>query len=379
MSEIFKVFKRQGVAKLGRVKTSHGIFKTPCFMNVATAGAIKGAVSAYDLKKIGCQVQLSNTYHLHLSPGDELIFKLGGLLKFTGFKGPTLTDSGGFQVYSLAKIRKIEEQGVFFNAHTNGKKIFLTPEKSIEIQSNLASSIAMAFDECVPFLSTYEYTKNSCDRTFRWLKRCKVKLQSLNKQKRTLNKKQLLFGINQGLIYKDLRIENIKKIVSLNCDGYAIGGLSVGESKQDMFSVLEYVVPYIPKNKPVYLMGVGTLSDILESVARGVDMFDCVMPCRNARHANVNTWQGVRNLLNLKYKEDLTPIDLNCKCMVCKKHSKAYLRHLFKSKEMLAFRLCTLHNLYFYNNFLKEIRIALKKGTFFKFKEKYSKIVSKRI
>ena len=379
MSEIFKIVKQEKNAKLGRVKTVHGSFKTPCFMNVATAGAIKGAVSSYDLKEIKCQVQLCNTYHLHIRPGDELIRQLGGLHKFIGWNGPILTDSGGFQVCSLAKIRSIEEKGVFFNSHVNGRKIFIGPEESIKIQSNLASTIAMAFDECIHFPATYSYTKNSCERTSRWLERCVKTIKTLNSKQETINKSQLLFGINQGLTYLDLRKSHMKSIVSLNCDGYAIGGLSIGEPKQDMFEVLREVVPLVPKNKPIYLMGVGTLQDILEAVSIGVDMFDCVMPSRNARHANVNSWNGVLNLLNLKYAKDLRPIDENCECFVCKKHSRAYLRHLFKAKEMLAARLCTLHNLFFYNNFLKEIREKIKKGQFYKFKEKYFETVSRRI
>ena len=379
MSEIFKIVKQEKNAKLGRFKTVHGSFKTPCFMNVATAGAIKGAVSSYDLKEIKCQVQLCNTYHLHIRPGDELIRQLGGLHKFIGWNGPILTDSGGFQVCSLAKIRSIEEKGVFFNSHVNGRKIFIGPEESIKIQSNLASTIAMAFDECIHFPATYLYTKNSCERTLRWLERCVKTLKTLNSKQETINKNQLLFGINQGLTYLDLRKSHMKSIVSLNCDGYAVGGLSIGEPKQDMFEVLREVVPLVPKNKPIYLMGVGTLQDILEAVSIGVDMFDCVMPSRNARHANVNSWNGVLNLLNLKYAKDLGPIDENCECFVCKKHSRAYLRHLFKAKEMLAARLCTIHNLFFYNNFLKEIREKIKKGQFYKFKDKYFEIVSRRI
>ncbi len=379
MSEIFKIVKQEGLAKLGVVKTVHGRFKTPCFMNVATAGAIKGAVSSYDLKQIKCQVQLCNTYHLHVRPGDELIFQLGGLHKFIGWSGPILTDSGGFQVYSLSKIRSIEEKGVFFNSHVNGRKIFMGPEESIKIQSNLASTIAMAFDECIPFPATYSYTKNSCDRTLRWLERCVKSLEILNSKSETINKKQLLFGINQGLTYLDLRKSHMKSIVSLNCDGYAVGGLSIGEPKKDMFEVLKEVVPLVPKNKPIYLMGVGTLQDILEAVSIGVDMFDCVMPSRNARHANVNSWGGVMNLLNLKYSKDLRPIDENCECFVCKKHSRAYLRHLFKAKEMLAARLCTIHNLFFYNNFLKEIRDRIRKQQFEEFKKEYYEIVSRRI
>ena len=379
MSEIFKVIKKEKSAKLGKVKTVHGVFKTPCFMNVATAGAIKGAVSSLDLKQIKCQVQLSNTYHLHIHPGDEIIKNLGGLHKFTRWEGPILTDSGGFQVFSLAKIREIDEKGVFFNSHFNGKKIFMGPEESIKIQSNLGSTIAMAFDECIAFPSTYSYTEKSCERTLRWLERCKKTMESLNSKKETINKKQLLFGINQGLTFKDIRKKHMKQIVSYDCDGYAIGGLSVGEPKQDMFNVLEEVIPIVPKNKPIYLMGVGTLQDILNAVSLGVDMFDCVMPSRNARHGNVNSWQGVLNLLNKKYEKDPNPIDFNCECCVCKNFSRAYLRHLFKAKEMLAFRLCTLHNLFFYNNFLEEIRKNLKKRNFFKFKERFLKQISKRI
>ena len=379
MKKIFKVVKKEKNAKLGVFKTVHGTFKTPCFMNVATKGAIKGGVSSQDLKDLNCQVQLCNTYHLSIHPGDELIFELGGLRKFIGWEGPLLTDSGGFQVYSLAKIRSIEEEGVFFNSHIDGRKIFMGPEESITIQSNLASTIAMAFDECVPFPSTYSYTKDSCDRTFRWLQRCKKTLKRLKQKENTINKDQLLFGINQGLTYIDIRKEHMKKIVEQDCDGYAVGGLSVGEPKEDMFNVLDEVVPIVPSNKPIYLMGVGTLTDILEGVSRGIDMFDCVMPTRNARHAHANTWQGVRNLFNLKYAKDESPIDEICDCFVCKNYSRAYLRHLFKAKEMLAARLLVMHNLYFYNNFLKEIRHALKKNCFERFKKEHELVVSRRI
>ena len=379
MFGIFKILKEEGNAKLGEVYTVHGKFETPCFMNVGTIGAIKGGVSSYDLKFLKCQVELCNTYHLHLLPGDDVVYRLGGLGKFMGWSGPIVTDSGGFQVFSLAKIRKIEEEGVYFSSHINGKKIFMGPRESIKIQSNLASTIAMAFDECIPCNASFEYSKNSCSRTLRWLKICKETIKELNSKDGTINKNQLLFGINQGLTYLELRREHMKEIVSLNCDGYAIGGLSVGEPKEAMFEVLEEVIPLAPKNKPIYLMGVGTLTDILEAIYRGVDMFDCVMPTRNARHAHVNSWQGVKNLLNLKYRLDNGPIDSECDCFVCKNYSVAYLRHLFKAKETLAGRLCVMHNLYFYNNFLAKIRYSIKNSNFIEFRNKYMPIISRRI
>lgn len=356
---MYKLKKTEGVARRGEFITRHGVVQTPAFMNVATCGAIKGAVSAYDLKDIKCQVQLCNTYHLHLRPGDQVVKKLGGLHKFTGFDGPILTDSGGFQVFSLAKLRNIKEEGVYFSSHIDGRKIFMGPEESMQIQSNLASTIAMAFDECIKNPAEYSYTKDSCDRTFRWLERCKKEMHRLNSLDDTLNKEQMLFGINQGSTYEDLRVEHMKRIRELDLNGYAIGGLAVGETAEEMYRIIETVEPFMPKDKPRYLMGVGTPVNILEAVRRGVDIFDCVMPSRNARHGHVFTWDGCRNLFNAKYEVDEFPIDLGCKCPVCQKYSRAYLRHLFKANEMLAMRLCVMHNLYFYNTLLEKIRFSL--------------------
>ena len=376
---MFTVLKQEGTARRGEFQTVHGTVQTPAFMNVATAGAIKGAVSAFDLKDIGCQVQLCNTYHLHVRPGDQLIKELGGLHKFTGWDGPILTDSGGFQVFSLAKLRKIREEGVHFNSHVDGRKIFMGPEESMQIQSNLGSTIAMAFDECVQNPAPYTYAKASCERTVRWLIRCKAEMQRLNALEGTINPHQMLFGINQGCTFDDLRIENMKQIAELDLDGYAIGGLAVGEPKEDMYRIISAVEPFMPQNKPRYLMGVGTPGNILEGVSRGVDLFDCVMPSRNARHGQLFTKKGIININNEKYKKDLSPIEEGCNCPTCQHHSRAYIRHLFKVGEMLAMRLCVMHNLYFYNTLMKEIRDALDNGTFREFKEQYTDLLDTRI
>ena len=376
---MYKLIKTEGTARRGEFHTVKGVVQTPAFQNVATCGAIKGAVSAYDLKDIKCQVQLCNTYHLHVRPGDELVKELGGLNEFTGWDGPILTDSGGFQVFSLAKLRNIKEEGVTFASHVDGRKIFLSPERSMQIQSNLASTIAMAFDECVENPATYEYAKASAERTVRWLKRCKEEMERLNSLYDTLNKKQMLFGINQGCTFDDLRIEHMREIAKLDLDGYAIGGLAVGEPKEDMYRIISAVEPYAPKNKIRYLMGVGTPGNILEAVSRGVDLFDCVMPSRNARHGHLFTWNGIININNAKYEKDDTPIDPLCDCPTCRRHSKAYIRHLFKAKEMLAMRLSVMHNLYFYNSLMERIRTELNNGTFSSFKEKYTDLLDTRI
>lgn len=376
---MYNLIKKEGNARRGEFKTVHGTVQTPAFMNVATCGAIKGAVSALDLKKIKCQVQLCNTYHLHLRPGDDKVKQLGGLHKFTRWDGPILTDSGGFQVFSLAKLRNIKEEGVYFNSHIDGRKIFMGPEESMRIQSNLGSTIAMAFDECVENPSPFDYTKNSVQRTTRWLKRCIAEMNRLNGLDSTINKKQMLFAINQGGTFKDLRVEHMKEIAELNLDGYAIGGLAVGEPAEVMYEIIETVEPFAPKKKIRYLMGVGTPVNILESVARGVDLFDCVMPSRNARHGQVFTWEGIRNLNNAKYELDENPIDTECDCPVCKNFSRAYIRHLLKSGEMLGMRLAVLHNLYFYNNLTEIIRKNLDNGTFTEFYEKYRTILGVRI
>ena len=376
---MFKVLKKQGNARRGEFATPHGTVQTPAFMNVATCGAIKGAVSALDLKKIKCQVQLCNTYHLHLRPGDIKVKQMGGLHKFTRWNGPILTDSGGFQVFSLSKLRKIKEEGVYFSSHIDGRKIFMGPEESMQIQSNLGSTIAMAFDECVENPSPYDYTKDSVQRTTRWLKRCIDEMNRLNGLDDTINKKQMLFGINQGGIYEDLRIEHMKEIAELGLDGYAIGGLAVGEPAQVMYKIIEAVEPFAPENKIRYLMGVGTPVNILESVARGVDLFDCVMPSRNARHGHLFTKDGIRNINNLKYETDESPIDETCECPVCKNYSRAYIRHLLKSGEMLGMRLAVIHNLYFYNNLMEIIRKHLDNGTYTQFYKKYKEILGKRI
>ena len=356
---MYHLLKQEGAARRGRFETVHGTIQTPAFMNVATAAAIKGGISSYDLRDLKCQVELCNTYHLHVRPGDQIVKELGGLQKFTGWNGPMLTDSGGFQVFSLASLRTIKEAGVTFASHVDGRKIFMSPEISMQIQSNLGSTIAMAFDECVENPSTLEYSKKSCARTTRWLRRCKKEMARLNALPDTVNKNQLLFGINQGCIYPELRIEHMKEIAELDLDGYAIGGLAVGEPAETMYHIIQCVEPYMPKGKIRYLMGVGTPGNILEAVYRGVDLFDCVMPSRNGRHGHLNTWEGIRNILNAKYEKDDSPIDEQCDCPVCQRHSRAYIRHLFKAKEMLGMRLAVMHNLYFYNTLMEKIRQAL--------------------
>lgn len=376
---MYKLIKTEGTARRAEFETVHGTVQTPAFMNVATAGAIKGGLDADDLKKIGCQVMLSNTYHLHVRPGGDLVNELGGLHKFTGWEGPILTDSGGFQVFSLAKLRKIKEEGVNFNSHIDGRHIFMGPEESIQIQSHLGSTIAMAFDECVENPAEYSYSKQSCDRTVRWLKRCKAEMNRLNSLEDTINKNQLLFGINQGCTFDDLRVEHMKQIADLDLDGYAIGGLAVGEPKEDMYRIISAVEPYMPKDKIRYLMGVGTPGNIIEAVSRGVDLFDCVMPSRNARHGHLFTHEGIININNEKYRKDLGPIEKGCQCPTCQKHSRAYIRHLFKAGEILAMRLCVIHNLYFYNTLMSEIRDSLDNGTFEQYKSKYVDLLDKRI
>lgn len=376
---MYKLIRTEGTARRAEFETVHGTVQTPAFMNVATAGAIKGGLDADDLKKIGCQVMLSNTYHLHVRPGDDLVNELGGLHKFTGWEGPILTDSGGFQVFSLAKLRKIKEEGVNFNSHIDGRHIFMGPEESMQIQSHLGSTIAMAFDECVENPAEYSYSKQSCDRTVRWLKRCKAEMNRLNSLEDTINKNQLLFGINQGCTFDDLRVEHMKQIADLDLDGYAIGGLAVGEPKEDMYRIISAVEPYMPKNKIRYLMGVGTPGNIIEAVSRGVDLFDCVMPSRNARHGHLFTHEGIININNEKYRKDLDPIEKGCQCPTCQKHSRAYIRHLFKAGEILAMRLCVIHNLYFYNTLMSEIRDSLDNGTFEQYKSKYVDLLDKRI
>ena len=364
---MYKLIKKNGNARRGEFVTVHGTVQTPAFMNVATQGAIKGGVSAYDLKDIDCQVQLCNTYHLHLRPTDTLVKEMGGLHKFTGWSGPILTDSGGFQVFSLSALRKIKEEGVYFSSHIDGHKIFMGPEESMQIQSNLGSTIAMAFDECVENPAKYEYSKQSCERTTRWLIRCKAEMERLNALPDTINKNQMLFGINQGCTFDDLRIEHMKEIAKLDLDGYAIGGLAVGEPKEDMYRVISAVEPYMPADKIRYLMGVGTPGNILEAVRRGVDLFDCVMPSRNARHGHLFTSAGIININNKKYEKDDLPIDPECDCPTCQRHSRSYIRHLFKAQEMLAMRLCVMHNLHFYNNLMQKIRDALDNDTFDEF------------
>ncbi len=376
---MFTLIKQEGLARRGEFKTVHGTVQTPVFMNVGTLGAIKGAVSSMDLKDIGCQVELSNTYHLHVRPGDKIIKELGGLHKFMNWDRPILTDSGGFQVFSLAKLRKIKEEGVYFNSHIDGKKIFMGPEESMQIQSNLGSTIAMAFDECVALPAEYKYAKESHERTIRWLERCKKELARLNALPDTVNPKQMLFGINQGATFDDLRIENMKEIAKLDLDGYAIGGLAVGETTEEMYHILDVTLPYAPKDKPRYLMGVGTPQNILEAVDRGIDFFDCVMPSRNARHCNLFTENGYMNLKNEKFEKDPLPIEPGCTCPACRNYSRAYIRHLFKAKEMLAMRLCVLHNLNFYNRLMQNIRDSLDNGTFKEFKEEKLKAYSKRV
>ena len=367
---MYELLKRDGAARRGRLHTVHGVIETPVFMNVGTVAAIKGAVSTEDLEQIGTQVELSNTYHLHVRPGDQIIKKMGGLHRFMSWEKPILTDSGGFQVFSLAGLRRIKEEGVYFNSHIDGRKIFMGPEESMQIQSNLASTIAMAFDECPSSVADKEYIEKSVDRTTRWLHRCKTEMARLNSLPDTINKQQLLFGINQGGIYEDIRIRHAREIAALNLDGYAIGGLAVGESHEDMYRILDVVVPNLPENKPTYLMGVGTPVNILEAVERGVDFFDCVYPSRNGRHGHVYTNQGKRNLFNARYELDERPIEEGCQCPACRSYSRAYIRHLLKAKEMLGMRLCVLHNLYFYNTMMSEIRSAIEAGRFQEYKQR---------
>lgn len=376
---MYRLIKQEGNARRGEFTTVHGTVQTPAFMNVATAGAIKGALSTKDLEDIRCQVMLSNTYHLHLRPTDTVVKQMGGLHKFTNWKRPILTDSGGFQVFSLAGLRKIKEEGVYFSSHIDGRKIFMGPEESMQIQSNLASTIAMAFDECVENPAEYSYSKQSCDRTARWLERCKKEMHRLNSLDSTINKNQLLLGINQGCCFEDIRVEHMKKIRELDLDGYAIGGLAVGEPKEEMYHIISVVEEHMPKDKIRYLMGVGTPGNILEGVRRGVDIFDCVMPSRNARHGHINTWNGIINIKNAKYQTDDSPLDPQCDCLVCRTYTKAYIRHLFKAEEMLGMRLCVMHNLYFYNNLMEKIRENLDNGTFRQFYSKYVDLLDRRI
>ena len=374
---MFKVLKTEGNARRGEFITPHGTIQTPVFMNVGTSAAIKGGVSSLDLSDLKCQVELCNTYHLHLRPGDEVVKQMGGLQKFMNWDKPILTDSGGFQVFSLSSIRKIKEEGVYFSSHIDGRKIFMGPEESMQIQSNLASTIAMAFDECADSKSDKKYMIESVARTERWLERCKTELERLNKN--SINREQMLFGINQGAIYDDIRIANMKKIAKLDLPGYAIGGLAVGETAEEMYHILDVTLPHAPENKPRYLMGVGTPTNIIEAVARGIDFFDCVMPSRNARHGHLFTWGGIINIINQKYMTDVLPIDPECDCPVCKNFSRAYIRHLMKAGEMLGMRLCVMHNLYFYNTLTEKIRKSLEDGNFSAFREKYSPLLSKRI
>lgn len=375
----YKLLKKEGHARRGEFQTVHGTVQTPCFMNVATVAAIKGGLSTVDLKEVGAQVMLCNTYHLHVRPGDDKVFELGGLHKFTNWDRPILTDSGGFQVFSLAKLNKITEEGVTFNSHVDGRKIFMGPEESMQIQSHLASTIAMAFDECVENPAKYQYAKDSCARTLRWLERSKKEMERLNSLPETINKHQMLFGINQGCTFDDLRIEHMKEIAKLDLDGYAIGGLAVGEPKEDMYRIISAVEPYAPENKPRYLMGVGTPGNILEGVSRGVDLFDCVMPARNARHGQLFTKKGIININNAKYTLDEHPIDDECNCPTCKNFSRAYVRHLLKAGEMLGMRLAVMHNLYFYNNLMTEIRSNIENNSFEDYKNEYCVKLDTRI
>lgn len=375
----YKLLKKEGHARRGEFQTVHGTVQTPCFMNVATVAAIKGGLSTVDLKKVGAQVMLCNTYHLHVRPGDDKVFELGGLHKFTNWDRPILTDSGGFQVFSLAKLNKITEEGVTFNSHVDGRKIFMGPEESMQIQSHLASTIAMAFDECVENPAKYQYAKDSCARTLRWLERSKKEMERLNSLPETINKHQMLFGINQGCTFDDLRIEHMKEIAKLDLDGYAIGGLAVGEPKEDMYRIISAVEPYAPENKPRYLMGVGTPGNIIEGVSRGVDLFDCVMPARNARHGQLFTKKGIININNAKYTLDEHPIDDECNCPTCKNFSRAYVRHLLKAGEMLGMRLAVMHNLYFYNNLMTEIRSNIENNSFEDYKNEYCVKLDTRI
>ena len=376
---MFTLVKKDGRARRGTFVTPHGTIETPVFMNVATCGAIKGGLGADDLREINCQVMLSNTYHLHVRPGDALIHRLGGLHKMTGWTGPILTDSGGFQVFSLSQLRRIKEEGVYFSSHVDGKHIFMGPEESMQIQSHLASTIAMAFDECVENPAEYNYAKRSCERTARWLVRCKAELERLNSLDETINKEQMLFGINQGSTYEDLRVAHMDQIAELDLPGYAIGGLAVGEAAEEMYRIIDAVEPHMPENKPRYLMGVGTPQNILEAVHLGVDFFDCVMPSRNARHGNVFTWHGKVNIMNEKYLEDMRPIDENCACPSCRRgYSKAYIRHLLKAKEPLGMRLAVTHNLFFYNELMQKIRDALDGDYFESFYQKYRNALAER-
>ena len=376
---MYKLIKQENNARRGEFETVHGTIQTPCFMNVGTAAAIKGGVSSLDLVDLKCQVELCNTYHLHVRPGDNLIREMGGLHKFMNWQRPILTDSGGFQVFSLAKLRRIKEEGVYFNSHVDGRKIFMGPEESMQIQSNLASTIAMAFDECVENPAKHEYSQKSCERTTRWLYRCKAEMERLNALHDTINKRQMLFGINQGCTFEDLRIAHMEEIAKLDLDGYAIGGLAVGEPTEDMYRIIESVEPYMPKDKPRYLMGVGTPSNLIEAVFRGVDLFDCVMPSRNARHATIFTWSGIMHATNKCYATDSRPLDEQCDCPTCRNFSRSYIRHLFKAKEQLAGRLAVMHNLYFYNTLMEKIREALDNGTFSEFRAKYSTLLSAKI
>lgn len=375
----YRLLKTEHNARRGEFETVHGTVQTPAFMNVATAAAIKGGLSAFDLKDIHCQVMLCNTYHLHLRPGDKLVAEMGGLHKFTRWDGPILTDSGGFQVFSLSKLRKITEEGVTFNSHLDGHKIFMGPEESMQIQANLGSTIAMAFDECVENPAEYKYSKDSCDRTVRWLKRCKAEMERLKREGLAVNPDQMLFGINQGCTYEDLRVEHMKQIAELDLDGYAIGGLAVGEPAEDMYRIISAVEPHMPKDKIRYLMGVGTPGNIIEAVSRGVDLFDCVMPSRNARHGHLFTWQGIININNAKYELDNSPIDAECDCPVCQRHSRAYIRHLLKAGEMLGMRLAVMHNLYFYNTLMEKIRAALDEGRYEQFRAQMIPLLGRRI
>ncbi|MBO5568234.1 MAG: tRNA guanosine(34) transglycosylase Tgt [Clostridia bacterium] len=375
----FQLIKKEGKARRGVLQTPHGLIQTPVFMNVATQAAIKGAVSTEDLQELCCQIALSNTYHLHVRPGDVLIRDLGGLHRFMRWDGPILTDSGGFQIFSLAKLRKIREEGVSFNSHVDGRLLFMGPEESMRIQSNLGSDIAMAFDECVKIPSPRKYVEESADRTYRWLLRCKTALAEYNSEDHAVNPGQMLFGINQGAVFKDIRIAHMKRIAELDLPGYAIGGLAVGETHQEMYDTIEAVEEWMPADKPRYLMGVGTPGNILESVSRGVDFFDCVMPARNGRHGHLFTKAGILNIKNEKYARDDTPVDPLCSCPVCRRYSKAYLRHLFKAQEMLGMRLAVSHNLFFYNNMMQEIRDHIEEGTFEAYRQQYSKILDARI
>ena len=375
----FTLIKTEGKARRGRFETVHGTIETPVFMNVGTSAAIKGGISTEDLKDVNCQVELSNTYHLHIRPGDRLIREMGGLHKFFNWDRPVLTDSGGFQVFSLASLRKITEEGVSFNSHIDGKRIFMGPEESMQIQSNLGSTIAMAFDECVENPAPYKYVKDSQERTIRWLKRCRAEMDRLNALPGTVNPNQMLFGINQGGTYDDLRIQNMIETAKIPCDGYAIGGLAVGEDADTMYHIIETVEPYMPADKPRYLMGVGTPQNIVEAVYRGVDFFDCVMPSRNARHGNVFTWEGKITIQNERFLKDERPISPGCGCPACRHYSRSYIRHLFKAKEMLGMRLAVLHNLYFYNELMQKIRDALDEGRYEEFYHKYKDVLARKL